>query len=206
MSSPSAGLLDDAGKAGRTRARILEVAQREASIGGIDGLTIGALASACGLSKSGLNAHFGSKEALQVAVLDAVAERFTREVAMPVARVPVGRSQLVAIMERWLSWSDDPDRPGGCQLIAASFDFDALDGPVRDQLACWIEAWRSAIRAAVEAANEAENASLDPQATTSLAFGLYTSQHIERFLLDDPTAMSRARAAWAKLIDAQPDR
>ena len=187
-------------KAARTRARILDVAQRQASLRGIDALTLGGLAGSCGLSKSGLNAHFGSKEALQLAVLDAVADRFRREVAEPALSVPPGAAQLEAVMARWIAWSDHPDRPGGCQLIAASFDFDGLDGPVHDRLAGWIAAWREAIRQAVRAANESRKMSLDPARTASLAFGVYMSQHVERRLLSDASASVRAMETWRKVI------
>lgn len=176
-----------------TRARILDGAMRDASVHGIDGLTIGALAERTALSKSGLYAHFGSKEALQIAVIDAVAERFMIEVAAPAYAQPSGTPHLLAIMDRWIAWSDHPDRPGGCQLIAASFDFDGLDGAVRDRLAGWMMGWRSAIRQAVE---ETRDPVLDPDATASLAFGLYMAQHVERFLLGDPAAAKRASDAW----------
>lgn len=188
-------------KARRTRVRILDVAQREASLSGIDALTLGELASACGMSKSGLNAHFGSKEALQLAVLDAVADRFRREVAEPAFATPVGRVQLDAIMEHWIDWSQHPDRPGGCQLIAASFDFDGLDGPVRDRLATWIDRWRAAIVDAVRKAKAVDGLPTDPEYTASLAFGLYMTQHMERLLLDDTQAPQRALNMWREALD-----
>lgn len=190
-------------KAERTRKQILDVAQREASLRGIDALTIGGLAQSCGLSKSGLNAHFGSKEALQLAVIDAVALRFQAEVAEPAFTAPPGRARLVAIMKHWIAWSDDPSRPGGCQLIAAAFDFDGLDGAVRDCLSGWITQWRNAIRASVLEANAVESLTLDPEHTASLAFGLYMSQHMERLLLDDETAKTRAMKTWSTALGPQ---
>lgn len=183
-------------KALRTRDRILEHAQREASLYGIDALTIGGLATLCGLSKSGLNAHFGSKEALQVAVVDGVADRFRKEVAKPAFAISPGVGQLVAIMEFWVCWSDHPDRPGGCQLIAASFDFDAHIGAVRDRVAMWIKTWRDAICEAVLAANKVEGTNFDPEDIASLAFGLYMSQHVERLLLQDGAAAQRTLTLW----------
>ena len=183
-------------KALRTRDRILEQAQREASLYGIDALTIGGLATVCGLSKSGLNAHFGSKEALQIAVVDAVANRFRNEVAKPAFAISPGVAQLIAIMEFWVRWSDHPDRPGGCQLIAASFDFDAHSGAVRDQVAMWIKMWRDAIGKAALAANKVDGTTFDPEHIASLAFGLYMSQHVERLLLQDGAATQRALALW----------
>ena len=190
-------------KAKRTRDEILDVAQRDASLLGIDALTIGGLAQSCGLSKSGLNAHFGSKEALQLAVIDAVALRFRSEVAERAFSVAPGRARLLAIMNHWIAWSDDPSRPGGCQLIAATFDFDGLDGAVRDCLSGWIKKWRNAIRVSVIEANAIERIKLDPDHMTSLAFGLYMSQHMERLLLDDEAAQTRAMETWLTAVSAE---
>ncbi|MEM9733774.1 MAG: TetR/AcrR family transcriptional regulator [Pseudomonadota bacterium] len=187
-------------KAQRTRAQILSVAQHEASLVGIDALTLGGLAASCNLSKSGLNAHFGSKEALQIAVIDAIAERFRVEVAQPAFSVPPGLAQLDAIMVHWIAWSDHPDRPGGCQLIAASFDFDGMEGNVRNRLADWINAWRSVIADAVGRANGVDKTNLDPQQTSSLAYGLYMAQHVERLLLGDESASPRALTQWRRHI------
>ena len=189
-------------KSDRTRAQILDVAQREASIHGIDALTIGGLAKACGLSKSGLNAHFGSKEALQLAVIDAAAMRFREEVAEPALAAPPGRARLLAIMEHWIAWSQHPSRPGGCQLISAAFDFDGLEGVVRDSLNAWITTWRLGIVACVAEANAVDSCALDPERTASLAFGLYMAQHTERHLMEDATAAQRALESWEKSIYA----
>ena len=187
-------------KAQRTRKLILDIAQRDASLTGIDSLTIGGLAQSCGLSKSGLNAHFGSKEALQLAVIDATAMLFRQDVAEPAFAEPPGHERLVAIMEHWIAWSQHPSRPGGCQLIAAAFDFDGFDGAVKDSLQGWITQWRTAIRIAAEEANAVEHVSLDPDQTASLAFGLYMAQHMERFLLGDETATKRALNAWIAAV------
>ena len=183
-------------KAERTRARILDVAQRDASLAGVDSLTIGGLAQSCGLSKSGLIAHFGSKEALQLAVIDATAMRFLQEVAEPAFAVEPGRERLVAIMEHWIAWSQHPDRPGGCQLIAATFDFDGLESEVRTGLQGWIAQWRAAITGAAQEAAAAAEISLDPDRVATLAFGIYVAQHIERFLLGDEAAATRALDIW----------
>ncbi|MCJ8335822.1 MAG: TetR/AcrR family transcriptional regulator [Epibacterium sp.] len=189
-------------KSQRTRRHILEVAQRDASLMGIDSLTIGGLAQSCGLSKSGLNAHFGSKESLQVAVIDATAMRFRTDVGEQAFAKPPGHARLIAIMEYWIGWSQHPARPGGCQLIAATFDFDGLEGIVRDTLQNWIEQWRAAIKAAVVEANVVESLNLDPDRTASLAFGLYMAQHMERLLLEDGTAAKRARNTWVAALEA----
>ncbi|MCH2096494.1 MAG: TetR/AcrR family transcriptional regulator [Rhodobacteraceae bacterium] len=190
-------------KAARTRDRILATAQREASIRGIDGLTIGGLAELSGMSKSGLNAHFGSKEALQLAVIDFTAERFRNDVVTPSLAGSPGLKQLEALMSRWIDWSQHPDRPGGCQLIAAAFDFDALDGAVSERLAEWLGAWRGAIVRAVLLANRVDGGARDAERLASLAFGLYMSQHMERFLLGDADAARRAERSWQSAIRAE---
>ena len=190
-------------KAHRTRAQILDVAQRDASILGIDALTIGGLAKSCGLSKSGLNAHFGSKEALQLAVIDEAAMRFRSEVAEPALAAPPGRARLLAIMEHWIAWSQHPSRPGGCQLISAAFDFDGLQGVVRDSLNAWITQWRNGSKVSVSEANAVDNLKLEPEHTATLAFGTYMAQHIEWHLMKDETAPKRAMESWRDAVSHQ---
>ncbi len=190
-------------KAERTRIQILEVAQEAASVSGIDSLTIGGLAKACGLSKSGLNAHFGSKEALQIAVIDAIADRFKKEVAEPAFSGRPGLERLISIMKHWVAWSQHPSRPGGCQLIAASFDFDGLEGVVRDRLKAWIGAWQTVIKVAVTETVSLGQTKLDPDRAASLAFGLYMAQHNERLLLGDEGASERVLEIWRNVIERQ---
>jgi AcrR family transcriptional regulator len=109
------------GKGADTRDRILDQAVRLASRDGLEGLTIGTLSTELGLSKSGLFAHFGSKDELQLQVLQAAVERFEQTV-------------IRAVFENWLVWEDHPSMPGGCLLIAASVEFDDRPGPQRDFL------------------------------------------------------------------------
>ena len=114
-----------------TRNGILAAAGQLAGQVGLDGLTIGGLATRTGLSKSGLFAHFGSKESLQLQVHAFNVERFTAEVIRPALREPRGEPRLRALFERWLSWAS---ASGGCPILAASFEFDDQPGPVRDRL------------------------------------------------------------------------
>ena len=189
------------GKAARTRGRILEVASREASIHGIDALTLGPLAKMLSMSKSGLYAHFGSLEALQLAVVDAICARFREEVVDPAFACPRGVKRLQAIMDLWIAWSQHPDRPGGCQLISAAFDFDAPHGPVRDRVAHWIRIWIGVIEREVEKLNEMHpDVCLDPKESASTALGIYMAQHLEGHLLGDDEAGARARGRWNSLL------
>src|SRR5207237_7659160 len=121
-------------KGEETRERIVRHALQLSSKEGLDGLSIGVLASELGLSKSGLFAHFGSKEELQLAILKMVAERFEREVLLPAFRAPRGEPRIRRIFDRWMDWVRAA-APGGCPFVAASFELDdKLDSRPRDYL------------------------------------------------------------------------
>jgi len=122
-----------AGKGELTRVRILDEAVRIASRDGLEGLSIGTLAAALELSKSGLFAHFGSKEALQVAVLQHAAERF-RSRAKRVTEAAPGPERLRLQLQVSMDWIDDPELPGGCPIAGACIEFDDQEGPVREYL------------------------------------------------------------------------
>ena len=110
------------GKGATTKQAILDTALRVASTHGLEGLTVGELASTLDISKSGLFAHFGSKENLQLEVLAAAAERFTQAVFVPSIRVARGEPRVRALFERWLAWGDSEDMPGGCLFISSAFE------------------------------------------------------------------------------------
>jgi len=182
-------------KAEKTRHHILTLAAHEASLSGIANLTAGGLAKATGLSKSGLYAHFGSMQNLQIAVIDFIAARFVEEVARPGFAAPVGQARLRALFGLWVGWSQHHDRPGGCQLLAASFDYDGLDGPVRARLANWIEKWLKTLE------TEAWKAGLpDPANTSTTALALYSAQHIQTHLLRNASAADWARDQWERCL------
>ena len=122
-------------KGDRTRARILDEAVELASVQGLGGLTIGPLAERLGLSKSGLFAHFASKEALQVETLDRAAERFRAEVTEPLRTVEDRSKRLRVFFVRWIAWLDKSGLPGGCPILAAAIEFDDVPGPVHDRAA-----------------------------------------------------------------------
>ena len=122
-----------ADKGESTRTRILDEAVRIASRDGLGGLSIGVLAGALAMSKSGLFAHFGSKEALQVATLEHAAGQ-VRELARAGRQLPPGPERLRALFQAILGWIDDPARPGGCPITGACIEFDDREGPVRAAL------------------------------------------------------------------------
>src|SRR5688572_17255074 len=127
--------MTDFAKGDRTRARILDEAVGLASVQGLGGLTIGPLAERLGLSKSGLFAHFQSKEALQVETLNRAAERFRADVTEPLRAIPDRTARLRAFFESWIAWLDDSRLSGGCPILAAAIEFDDVPGPVHDAAA-----------------------------------------------------------------------
>lgn len=122
-------------KGDRTRARILDEAVELASVGGLGTLTIGPLAERLGLSKSGLFAHFRSKEALQVETLERAAILFTDAVIAPLRDVPDKPKRLRIFFETWIKWLSGAGLSGGCPILAAAIEFDDVPGPVHDAAA-----------------------------------------------------------------------
>jgi AcrR family transcriptional regulator len=131
----AASLKADLPKGDRTRARILDEAVELASVQGLGALTIGPLADRLGLSKSGLFAHFRSKEALQVETLEHAAELFRADVTEPIRAVPDRADRLRVFFARWIAWLEDSGLTGGCPILAAAVEFDDVPGPVRDAAA-----------------------------------------------------------------------
>ena len=190
------------GKGAETRDRILDQAVRIASREGLEGLTIGTLSSELGLSKSGLFAHFGSKEELQCQVLQAAANRFQEEVIRPAIAAPRGEPRIRALFGRWLDWANRADMPGGCLLIAASIELDDRPGPQRDYL---VQAHRSRVAALAKACRIAIEAGhfrtdLDPEQFAFDFYSITLGYHDHNRLLRDPRAKDRARSAFERLI------
>ncbi len=141
-----------AAAAARTREAIVERAVAVASTQGLEGLTVGRLAADLGLSKSGVIGHFGSKEGLQLAALDAALRVFREEVWERAASEPSGRARLRALCDAWLSYLERGVFPGGCFLTAASSEFDDREGPVHDAVSEALGLWLSAIEREAEVA------------------------------------------------------
>jgi AcrR family transcriptional regulator len=147
-------------KGERTRHAILEVAAALATEEGLEPLSIGRLADATGMSKSGLFAHFGSKEELQLATVDHAASLFVAEVITPARAAPRGLARVWALCDRMINYSERQVFPGGCFFAATSFEFNNRPGPVRDRIREMIASWLSYLEHAVEQAQEAGE--LDP--------------------------------------------
>ena len=138
----------------KTRSAILERAADLASGEGLEGLTIGRLAEELQMSKSGLFAHFGSKEELQLATIEMARERFASEVFKPALEAERGYPRLVAVCRSWLDYIQRNVFSGGCFFAAASFEFDSRNGPVRDAIKKSMDEWIGAIEKAVRLAVE----------------------------------------------------
>ena len=189
-------------KGERTRAAILDAALRIVSKSGLDGLTIGTLADATGMSKSGLFAHFGSREELLLAVLAHGQAQFSEVVFQPAMAKPRGIARLRAMFVNWLDWTESAELPGGCPMIGGATEFDDKPGPVKDMLAAgqraWIDTLQRAVRQALEE-GQVEPAT-DPEQIAFEMFGIALVVHHHRRLLGYPKARARALAALDKLI------
>lgn len=138
----------------RARRTITRHAVDVASVEGLAGLSIGRLATDLGLSKSGVQALFGTKETLQLAAVDRAREEFVDAVIRPALDLPPGVERLRALVERWIRYVEEPLFPGGCFWVANIADFDSRPGPVRDVLAADQEAWRAGLMAELRKAVE----------------------------------------------------
>lgn len=180
----------------RTRTAILQTAADLASVDGLDGLSIGRLATELAMSKSGLFAHFGSKEELQLATIEEARQRYAQEVIEPACAAGSGIARLHALCEAFLSYLERAVFPGGCFFASAMAEFDSkAPGPVRDRIAQCQEQWMSTLeRAAEEGQQRGElRTGSDPQ---QLAFELEAallSANWYYHLFNDATYFDRAR-------------
>jgi AcrR family transcriptional regulator len=197
------------GKGEVTRQAILEHAVVLAAQVGLEGLTIGKLADDLGLSKSGLFAHFQSKESLQLAVIDFAADKFAQAVTKPAFLAKRGEPRVRALFEKWLRWRDEGSPAGGCFFVAASAELDDREGAARDRLVAlekdWADALAHAVRIAISEGHFRSD--LDPEQFAYEMYGVMLVTHHGKQLLRDPQAEQRARRAFERLVsDAHPSR
>jgi AcrR family transcriptional regulator len=185
-----------------TRERILVCALRLASREGLEGVSIGGLAGELGLSKSGLFAHFGSKEDLQLAVLQRAAERFEALVMKPAFRATRGAPRVRALFEHWLRWLDDGSSPGGCLFVAAATELDDKEGRPRDFLVAGQRQLMAALaRSAKLAVAEGHfRKDLDCDGFAFELQGLLLAHSYFHRLLRDPRTERRTRTAFERLL------
>jgi AcrR family transcriptional regulator len=151
MLAGMAGRRSDA-EARDTRATILRRAADIGSVEGLEGITIGRLATELGMSKAGVIGHFGSKEELQLATLALAAEMFRERVWVPAENEPAGLPRLLAICDAWTRYAKNPPFTGGCFIAAVSYEFDGRSGRVHDSLAKITKRWRRTLESEVETA------------------------------------------------------
>jgi AcrR family transcriptional regulator len=189
-------------KGERTRALILDEAVRIASRSGLEGLTIGTLAEATGLSKSGLFAHFGSREELLQAVVAHTQAQFTEVVVRHALKEPRGLPRLKAVCTRWIDWTESASLPGGCPLIGGAIEFDDQPGPIRDAIvATQRELFQFIERAAAQAIELGQLAAdTDPAQLSFELYGIALVVHNHRRLLGDRKARERALTAFDSLL------
>lgn len=192
------------GKGETTRHAILEHAAALASQVGLGGLTIGRLADELELSKSGLFAHFRSKEALQVQVLEHAAERFVELVIKPALKAPRGEPRLRAFFQLWRQWPRANPMPGGCFFVAAAIELDDQPGPARDLLVKqqrdWLDLIATTVRGAVAEGHFRED--VDPDQFAHDLYAVMLGYHHAWRLLRDPRAGARAERAFENLVAA----
>ncbi len=195
-------------KGDQTRTAILERAVDLASQLGLTGLTIGALADAMHLSKSGLFAHFRSKETLQIQVLEHAAARFTAMVVQPALRQPRGEPRMQALLDGWLAWDTSEALSGGCLFAQAAGELDDRPGPVRERLVALQRAWVDVIAESVRKgiAAGAFRADADPEQFAQDMYGVMLAFHHASRLLGDIQAEPRARRSFGALLAASQSR
>jgi len=196
------GRMDKPTKGEQTRTAILDEALRIASRLGLEGLTIGSLADATGMSKSGLFAHFGSREDLQLAVLDDAAQRYGKLVFAPVLKIERGLPRLRAMFQRWLDWTLESGLPGGCIMISTAIEYDDRPGPIRDAAIANQHRGNAITQKAVRLAVEEGHLKpgTDPEQISFELLGLVLAAHNHRRLLGDKEARKRALTAFEELV------
>jgi len=190
------------GKGELTRQNILKHAAGLATEIGLDGLTIGRLADDLGLSKSGLFAHFQSKELLQLAAMEFAAQRFIDTAVKPSLSAPRGEPRVRAFFDNWLAWPKKSGLPGGCFFVAVASELDDKPGLVRDRCVQlqrdWLDALAQGVRIAVSEGHFRKD--VDPDQFAYEMYGIMLVNHHFSRLLRDAKAEPRARKAFDALV------
>ncbi len=188
-------------KGQQTRASILDAALSLASQKGLEGLSIGTLAETTGMSKSGVFAHFGSREELQMSVIREYHARFEEEVFYPSLREPRGLPRLEAMFRRWLA-RVSIEIDSGCIYISGAVEFDDRPGPVRDALVSMVRTWHVGLERAITMAREEGHLRADTDARQMLfeLHGLVLALHHDARFLRTPGALQRAEQAFLNVL------
>lgn len=185
-----------------TRAAILDVALNLASRDGLEGLTIGLLAEKMRMSKSGVFAHFGSREDLQIEVLKLYHTQFEQEVFYPSVKVPRGLPRLEAMFARWIK-RVTIEIASGCIYISGAVEYDDRPGAIRDALVGMVRAWQAALLRCIEQAIEMGHLKpdTDPQQVVYEIYGLILGLHHDARFLKVPGSVERAQIGFKRLIE-----
>lgn len=185
-----------------TRAAIVDAALAMAQAEGLEALSLGELAKRLSLSKSGVFSRAGSREALQLAVLEEHERRFVAEVFTPAMTAPRGLARLDAVVRRWLARVGNPAPEASCLFGAGAFEYDDRPGPVRDALHDGVRRWRAALRRSVQQAQQLGElqAELDADQLVFEIDALVLGLLRDTRFLRDPAAPARALAAWQRLL------
>lgn len=185
-----------------TKDGILDVALKIASQVGIEGLTIGELAKEVGMSKSGLFAHFNSRDNLQLMILERAAELFKNKVLLPAFRQPRGEPRLMALFENWIRYLNDEALPGGSIFVSAAFELDDRPGPLRDYVQNVQKELISGLKKTAEMCKTEGHfsKSLDAGHFAWTMYSFVLGYHHSKRMIEDPQAESHLRAAFEGLI------
>ena len=188
-------------KGQQTKAAIVEAALGLATHIGLEGLSIGALADVTGMSKSGVFAHFGSREELQISVIREYHTRFEQEVFYPAMSAPRGVGRLSALFDNWMKRTSI-EIDSGCIYISGAVEFDDRTGPVRDALASSVLTWHAAMRRAIEQCKVLEELRADTNAEQMLfeIHGLILALHYEARFLQTPGSLERAVQGFHNIL------
>ncbi|MFC5500534.1 TetR/AcrR family transcriptional regulator [Caenimonas terrae] len=188
-------------KGQQTKAAIVDAALSVATQVGLEGLSIGALAEATQMSKSGVFAHFGSREELQISVIREYHRRFEQEVFYPAMNEARGLPRLRAMFANWMQRTSI-EIDSGCLYISGAVEFDDREGPVRDALVTSVMTWHGALRRAIQAARELGHlrADVDDDQMLFEIHGLILALHYEARFLKHPGAIARANAGFDRIL------
>ena len=185
-----------------TRERILQQGLVLMSQSGLAGVTLGMLADQVGMSKSGLFAHFHSKEEVQIGLLQYMAEFGNTRIVAPSMAAPAGLPRLRALVRNWFGWAQRAGLPGGCPVAAGLFEFDDIEGPVRNKILEMEAAWRGLLSSLVLGAIEKKqlHPNLDVDQFVWELCGIYLSHHAAHRFLRSADADRRAGTAFQALL------
>ncbi|WBY03328.1 TetR/AcrR family transcriptional regulator [Ramlibacter tataouinensis] len=188
-------------KGQQTKAAIVDAALGLATQIGLEGLSIGALAEVTQMSKSGVFAHFGSREELQISVIREYHARFEDEVFYPAMKEPRGLPRLRALFANWMQRTS-VELDSGCLYISGAVEFDDRPGPVRDALASSVMTWHAAMKRAIAGARDAGHLRADTDIEQMLfeTHGLILALHHEARFLKSPGSIARANAGFDNIL------